>query len=492
VSGAEPYPWLTYGKSVVTASLLQQVLAFIRSQALIKPHDRILVGVSGGPDSTALLHLLHRSANLWPISLGVAHFDHTLRGVASRADALWVADLADSLSLPCYLGTGAVLRHQQEKKISLQTAARELRWHFFDEIKQQHHYHTVALGHTADDQVELFFLRLLRGAGPEGMKGMWPFSPTGIIRPLLGTSKAQIVGWLESEGLSYRLDTSNLSRCYRRNQLRLDLLPQLMAYNPRLGDAVVRFQTLLQEQEDYLQQETSHALSGLRMNTNQSRLYLSVTRLLAMHPALQKRVMRLACAQAGVPLDRLTFRHMTAALHLCRQPQPAGEISLPGHWRLVREGNQVVWQIEPPPLPPKSEYVLPDQEAGAYTLLGWTFTWTTCPATGEENVTPANPGTALMDYQRLQFPLRLRTFQAGDRFQPIGMTGTKKLQDFFVDVKIPRSQRPFIPLLLSRDQIVWVVGHRLAESVKVSPQTRILLRIEALPPVIGPGSAPSP
>ena len=477
---------------MLTASLLQQVLAFIRSHELIKPHDRILVGVSGGPDSTALLHLLHRSAHLWPISLGVAHFDHTLRGAASRADALWVADLADSLNLPCYLGSGDVRRHQQERKISLQTAARELRWHFFDEIKQQHHYQTVALGHTADDQVELFFLRLLRGAGPEGMKGMWPFNPTGIIRPLLETSKAQIVGWLESEGLSYRLDTSNLSRCYRRNQLRLDLLPQMMAYNPRLGDAVARFQTLLQEQEDYLQQETSHALSGLRMNANHTRLHLSVTRLLALHPALQKRVLRLACAQAGVPLDRLTFRHMAAALHLCQQPQPAGEISLPGNWRLVREGNQVVWQTEPPPLPPRSEYVLPDQEAGACTLLGWTFTWTTCPATGEENVTPANPGTALMDYQRLQFPLRLRTFRAGDRFQPLGMTGTKKLQDFFVDTKIPRSQRPFIPLLLSRDQIVWVVGHRLAESVKVTPQTRRLLRMEVFPPVDHPGSAALP
>jgi tRNA(Ile)-lysidine synthase len=228
------------------------------------------------------------------------------------------------------------------------------------------------------------------------------------------------------------------------------------------------------------------------MNPKHTRLHLSVSRLLALHPTLQKRVLRLACAQAGVPLDRLTFRHMAAALRLCQQPQPAGEISLPGNWRLVREGNQIVWQTEPPPLPPRSEYVLPDQEAGACTLLGWTFTWTTCPATGEENVTPANPGTALMDYQRLQFPLRLRTFRVGDRFQPLGMTGTKKLQDFFVDTKIPRSQRPFIPLLLSRDQIVWVVGHRLAESVKVTPQTRRLLRMEAFPPVDHPGSAPSP
>ena len=158
----------------------------------------------------------------------------------------------------------------------------------------------------------------------------------------------------------------------------------------------------------------------------------------------------------------------------------------------MREGNQVIWQIEPPPLPPGSEYVRLDQEAGAGTFLNWTFTWTTGPATGQEKLTTANPCTALMDHQRLQFPLRLRTFRAGDRFQPLGMTGVKKLQDFFVDAKIPRAQRPFIPLLLSQDQIVWVVGHRLAESVKVTPQTRRLLRLEALPPADDPGSAPPP
>ncbi len=137
VSGAEPHPWLTHGNNALTASLLQQVLAFIRSHELIKPHDRILVGVSGGPDSTALLHLLHRSAHIWPITLGVAHFDHTLRGAASRADALWVADLAASLNLPCYLGTDDVRRHKQEKKISLQTAARQMRLKFFQEVKAE-------------------------------------------------------------------------------------------------------------------------------------------------------------------------------------------------------------------------------------------------------------------------------------------------------------------------------------------------------------------
>jgi tRNA(Ile)-lysidine synthase len=464
----------------LTASLPQQVLSYIRSHELIHPQDRILVGVSGGPDSTALLHLLHRFAHLWPISVGVAHFDHTLRGAASGADAEWVAALAAQLNLPCYLGKDDVRRYQQEKKISLQTAARQRRFHFFQEVRQRNHYPKLALGHTADDQVELFFLRLFRGTGPEGLKGMWPASGTGIIRPLLGTSKAQIVGWLESEGLSWRLDSSNLSRAYRRNQLRLDLLPRMLAYNPRLGEAITRCQTLLQEQEDYVSQEAAAVLSNLSINPIDGPMCLPVAQLLALQPFLQKRVLRLACAQVGVPLETLTFGHLEAALHLCQQVQPAGQISLPGNWCLVREGQQVFWQSAPPPLPAFPEAILPDQEAGTYTALGWTFTWITMPATGHEQVVTNRPHAALMDYQQLQFPLRLRTFRAGDRFRPLGLTGVKKLQDFFVDAKIPRSQRRIIPLLVSGDQIIWVVGHRLAETVKVTPDTRKLFKLTAL------------
>lgn len=487
----DAHPWLTQEKNnALTPSLPTQILAFLRSQALVRPYDRILVGCSGGPDSTALLHLLHRLAHLWPIRLGVAHFDHALRGASARADADWVANLATTLNLPFYYGTADVRGHKGKKKVSLQTAARQLRLKFFWEIKHEHQYHSLALGHTADDQVELFFLRLLRGAGPEGIKGMWPANSTGIIRPLLGTSKAQIVNWLESEGLSYCLDNSNLSRKYRRNQLRLDLLPRLLAYNPRLGEAITRFQTLLQEQEDYLQQKAAQIFADLAMSTTNAPLRLPVSKLLALHPVLQKRVLRLACAQAGVPLEGLSFRHMEAALHLCRHPQSAGEISLPGNWRLVRESARILWQPAPTPRLPESELVMADLEAGRCTFLDRTFTWTVYPIDGYNKITASPPHIALMDFQKLQYPLRLRTFRPGDRFQPLGMAGVKKLQDFFVDVKIPRSQRLSIPLLVSRDQIVWVVGHRLSELVKVTPQTQLILRLEASPLLDVPDPGP--
>ena len=173
------------------------VLAYTRRERLFTPGDRVLVAVSGGPDSVALLHLLMRLAPELDLDLGVAHFDHGLRGEDSRGDAEFVADLARRLGLPCHLGRGEVKAAARRDKVSIQMAARKLRLQFFQDTRRGHGYARLALGHTADDQVELFWLRLLRGAGLEGLKGMWPATPEGLVRPLLAVGKAVLLAWLD-------------------------------------------------------------------------------------------------------------------------------------------------------------------------------------------------------------------------------------------------------------------------------------------------------
>lgn len=427
----------------------------------------------------ALLHLLNRFNQSWCLSLGVAHFDHGLRGRESQREAAWVAEQAARLGLPCYQERGEVRQYARSRKLSLQVAARQLRLAFFERLRQDLDYPKLALGHTADDQVELFFLRLLRGAGPEGLKGMWPCSPRGVVRPLLGIAKAEILAWLDQEILPYCQDSSNLSHKYRRNQLRLDLLPKLRQhYNPRIQDAVWRTQALLQEQEDYLAQETARQLAAVSRGNSGQALQLNIKPFLTLHPYLQKRVLRLALGRANPDLTELSWRHLHAALALCRSRASGGEISLPRGWRLAREKDLLVLQRRPLLPPPSGEFALPCQDQGSFSGLGWTLTWTTYPAQPEADQTLASQ-TVLMDRNKVQFPLVLRPVRPGDRFQPLGMTGTKKLQDFLVDAKIPRRQRPSIPLLLSQDQIIWVVGQRLAEPVKVTPQTTTILQISA-------------
>ena len=246
---------------ISAGDLPEWVLAYARRERLFTPGDRVLVAVSGGPDSVALLHLLVRLAPELGLDLGVAHFDHGLRGEDSRGDAGFVADLARRLGLPCHLDRGEVRAAARRDKVSIQMAARKLRLQFFQDIRRRHGYAKLALGHTADDQVELFWLRLLRGAGLEGLKGMWPATPEGLVRPLLAVGKAVLLAWLEQEALPYRVDVSNLSRAYLRNRVRLDLLPHLTrGYNPRLAQTIWRTQTLLQEDERLLARDAAAGL----------------------------------------------------------------------------------------------------------------------------------------------------------------------------------------------------------------------------------------
>ncbi len=465
------------------ATLPRQVAAYIQRHQLIRPRERLLVAVSGGPDSTALLHLLHRLAPRWSVSLGVAHFDHGLRGAASQADAAWVQELARSLGLPCHLGRGDVRRHQQHRRVSLQVAARELRHRFLRQIQAESNYHTIALGHTADDQLELFLLRLLRGTGPTGLKGMLP-QEQGLIRPLLWVDKTRLLSWLAAAGLPYRQDASNLDRRYRRNRVRLELLPQLLACNPRLPAAVTRLQALLQEQEAFLAQAARQALAAVLL-PDAGGPALSCPALEDLAPALQKRVLLLACGQAGLPLDRLGYRHIDALQHLARRERGGGEICLPGGWRAQRRGEALRFlettgekTTAQEPTPAVS---LAPPEAGNCRYLEWQFSWQTEAWPGGAAAVPGEAATAWFDYDQLRLPLQLRQVRPGDRLRPLGLQGSKKLQDLLVDAKIPRQQRPRIPLLLSGEEIIWVVGLRQGETAKVTPQTRRILRITARP-----------
>ncbi|OGR05415.1 MAG: tRNA lysidine(34) synthetase TilS, partial [Desulfobacca sp. RBG_16_58_9] len=198
------------------ADLPRWVLTYAREKSLFARGDRVLVAVSGGPDSVALLQLLARLTPEWGLSLAVGHFDHGLRGRASREDAAFVADLARKLSLPFHLGRGEVRELARRERISLQMAGRRLRLDFLRETCRTQGYPKLALGHTADDQVELFWLRLLRGAALTGLKGMWPATPDGLVRPLLSVGKEVLLAWLAQESLPYRTDASNLSRAYLR------------------------------------------------------------------------------------------------------------------------------------------------------------------------------------------------------------------------------------------------------------------------------------
>ncbi|MDI6852853.1 MAG: tRNA lysidine(34) synthetase TilS [Deltaproteobacteria bacterium] len=448
-----------------------------RREEFFASGDRVLAAVSGGPDSMALLHLLTRLGREMGFTVGVAHFNHLLRGRDSDEDAAFVGRAAQELGLPFHLGAGDVRQAARRKKVSLQMAARDLRLAFLKETCRLEGYNKLALGHTADDQVEQFFLRLLRGAGIQGLKGMEFATPAGIVRPLLAAGKEVILAWLRQEGLSYREDASNLSRRYLRNRVRLELLPELArSYNPRIKVAVWRLMSLLDEDERLLASQTLAAWEQVGRRLTPDFSSIRVAELLDLPLGLQKRVLRHALENfAGG--GEITSARVDNLLALARAAKSGGQIKFK-ECQAARAGQELhLWRRLPPPGKTATLVSVP----GTWeTPDGWRITLS--PVTlPDDPVQAAAFGEVFLDAAPVNFPLTVRHFRPGDRFWPQGGPGTRKLQDFLVDRKIPRWLRPHLPLVESRGRIILVAGLAIAEPVKITPHTANALLLQIVP-----------
>ncbi len=460
------------------ALLLPAVRRFALDENLFEPDNRVLVAVSGGPDSVAMLHLLLKIVPEWRLCLGLAHFDHGLRGEVSREEARFVADLARDLELAFHGGKGDVRGLAKSEKISLQMAARRLRLGFLENVRREHAYDRVALGHTADDQVELFFLRLLRGAGSEGLKGMWPATPQGLVRPLLGVGKVVLLAWLHQEQLPYREDQSNLSRNYLRNRVRLDLLPHLQRdYNPRLKAAVWRLMTHLQEDERLLAETTDGALNTVGRWLTHDWLALSIPPLLALPPALRARLLRRSLGRF-LSHQEITSTQVKTLLALARGERSGGTMTC-GACQVARAGQELHF-FPPLPPPPRPQASLLPALGTMESPAGWRLIVRSLSEPRPDRH-PLSPALMWLDQDQVSFPLSLRSVLPGDRFWPEGAQGARKMQDFLVDAKIPRWLRPHLPVVADAGGIIWLPGLRLAEPVKLTPATSRVLELVISP-----------
>ena len=461
----------------LAGELPEAVLAYARRQHLFTSGDRVLVAVSGGPDSVALLHLLVRLRPKPGLELGVVHFDHGLRGENSQGDVDFVAELARRLGLPCHLGRGEVKEAAWRDKVSVQMAARNLRRQFFQATRSAHAYTKLALGHTADDQVELFWLCVLRGAGLDGLKGMEPAAADGLVRPLLAVGKTVLLTWLAQKNLAYRTDASNQSRAYLRNRVRLDLLPHLsQKYNPNLFQTIWRTQALLREDELLLRRETVAVWGRLARKLAEDCFALDLEQFLSLEEAWQRRVLRFGVGKISASLI-LTSAQVESLLALATSARSGGLISLADNVQVARAGA-VLHILRA--LPESSrEATRLDCPGEVESPEGWRW------RLSRRACRPGDPwpaaGTAWLNPDRVSLPLEARAWRPGDRFWPQGARGSKKLQDFLVDAKIPRWLRLHLPLVARGEEILWVAGLRLAEPVKIPPACREILEVSLTP-----------
>ena len=437
----------------------------ILSHRLLKKGDAVLVAVSGGLDSMVLLRTLHSlsAAHRW--KLDVAHCNHQLRGAESNADERFVARAATKLGLLFHSARGDVKKTAQAKGVSVEMAARTVRHACLAQIAKELGLRKIALAHHAGDQVELFFLRLLRGAGTQGLGGMEWSSPSPadrgitLFRPLLGETKVALADYARAEKISFREDSSNRSNDIQRNRIRNELLPLLRRdYQPQIDSAVLRSMRFIHDEGDFVTREAMHWRKSRRPAKNFDEL----------HVALQRRVIQLELLAAGVVPQ---FDHV----ELLR--------SRAGEWVTVRPGfacrrteaGKIEKRISPAaPLLDDDQPLKLAAKAGMTAFGPLAVRWSV--TTGHRLPKHRVPQSERFDADAVGSAVILRHWRNGDRFQPIGLPRAAKLQDLFVNRKIPRARRHQLAVATTATgEIFWVEGLRIGERFKVTSATRRML-----------------
>ncbi|MGE5575659.1 MAG: tRNA lysidine(34) synthetase TilS [Syntrophothermus sp.] len=493
--------------------LEEKVSHTIAKYQMLSPGDMVVVGVSGGPDSLALAHLLWRMRGEYGVSLHLAHLNHMFRGAESDADAAFVASFAAETGLPCTIEQVDVPAYIAGRGLSAEAGAREVRYAFFERVAAAVGASKIALGHHADDQVETVLLRVLRGAGLRGLGGMAPVRGDRYIRPFIEVRRAEIEEYCREQGLTPRLDSSNLSPVHLRNRVRQELLPFLRAsYNPAVDAGILQMAEIIRAEDAYMSGEAQKLLARLRREPDVSRaggagdkgetgghgLKIDLAGLASQPVAMQRRIIRLAFDEECRGRYNLEFVHVEAVRRLVLRGRTGETVALPGGMAATRGYGALLIGADsyfsgpgeswPPVHPGKaaSQAPWPIKIPGRTEIpeMGLVVEATVTPArAGGE---PPPPGKGLdrewvaVDLQKVGKQVWVRYRRPGERFWPLGASGTKKLKEFLIDAKVPRSLRDKVPIIAAgptAEQIVWITGLRIDERVKITSETREVLHL---------------
>jgi tRNA(Ile)-lysidine synthase len=447
------------------AELPDRVSAVIREHDLLPDGAAVLVAVSGGCDSMVLLHVLAGLAGAHGWRLAVGHFNHQLRGRASDRDEVLVRQTAERLGLAFLAGRGDVRAHARQHGVSIEMAARRLRHEFFAAAARHFEAGTVAVAHHADDQVETFFLRALRGSGGEGLAGMSLAgrSPADaglrFVRPLLGEPRAALAAWAASKGVLFREDASNRRIEVPRNFLRRRIVPALRrALQPGLAVTIPRLMALVGDEADFAAEAARLWLAGGRRRRAFGRL----------HVAVQRRVLRYQLLQLGVVPDFEVVERLRVV--------PGEETTTPGGLRVWRDeaGRLHPGKARLPDFDPATLQVPLAATGGEVNFGGLELEWRVrIRRTDAALALPRQAGRERFDAARVGEAVVLRHWQPGDRFQPIGLAHAAKLQDLFTNARVPRGERHGRVVAATTSGVLfWVEGLRVGEHARLTPESR--------------------
>jgi tRNA(Ile)-lysidine synthase len=496
--------------------ILQSLRRFINKHELLERGSTVIVGVSGGPDSLCLLHALNVLAPEYDLRLHAAHLNHQLRGEEANADAIFVKSIARQWKLPYTIESRDVAAFAQEHKLSIEEAARQVRYGFLIEVAEQERSDTIAVAHNADDQTESVLMHFLRGSGMSGLRGMLPKSEIAdfrfsianfeskienrkskifIVRPLLETPRSTIEEYCQQHNLQPRIDATNADTTYFRNRLRHELLPTLETYNPNIRSILRRTASVITAEYELLEAQVNLAWDKICVEATDELITFHLANFREQLLAIRRSLLRRSIQQLRLPLRDVDFVNIEDAIELIDRGHTGDQATLP-------QGLMLEITYDSITIADADEIVLPDLPllpVGTTKLLlampgtiklpssNWLI-----EVTYEQDFSKASEWphitwkkdvplgrrpnfAAYFDADALSAPLEIRTRTSTDQFHPDGMPSPVGLKDWMINVKIPRVVRDRLPLILANDQIAWVAGFRVGQPFIVHKETKRMI-----------------
>ncbi len=492
----------------MTSQLTQKVINFCQKNSIISKHDGIVVGVSGGPDSVCLLHVLKSLAPQFELSLTVAHVNHQLRDDA-QADEDFVREVADRWGLPIHAQARDVARLAAERKQSLEETARQVRYAFLWQVAEQTKANKIAVGHNADDQAETVLMHFLRGTGLAGLRGMRPVTKMAalrlgeglssstaarpapqLIRPLLDTPRSEIETYCQAYQLQLRRDPSNQDVTLFRNRLRHKLLPLLETYNPNIRQVLQRTAKVVAAEVDYLNRHVEEAWQFTTHATSTGKVEFDLNNWLSLPPALMRSTLRRAVQMLRRNLRDINFDHIETAIAIIKKGKTGTKATLPNNLLLTVGYDTFTVADQDLPVRPDrfSQPYLGATEGLPVNVPGITDV----PHSGwklkaelfsksqvdQDVIDRGSSWEAYLDAEVVGRTPSLRPRRPGDIFFPLGLGGhRKKVNEFMINEKIPADRRNHLPLLVTEGQILWVCGYRIDERARVKTATQLILHL---------------
>ncbi|MBC8061503.1 MAG: tRNA lysidine(34) synthetase TilS [Clostridiaceae bacterium] len=456
--------------------MIQKVLNTIEKNSMFNKGDRVIVAVSGGPDSMSLLHLLNQLSKQLEISLIVAHVNHCLRGLEADKDQEFVHNFCEDFKIECYSKRIDINKIAKANNVSSETAGRDARYGYFIELKDKYKVNKIALAHNANDQAETVLMRIIRGTGLEGLVGIKPVREETYVRPLLNITRPEIEEYCVTNNINARLDKTNLENIYTRNKIRLELIPYLEKnFNQDIVNGLIKLGDIAKKDNDFIEKHVDFSYKKY-CHRKQGKVIIK-SEAFKEHESVLSRLIRRTFQEVNGNLYNFEKVHIYDIISI--QKQGTGKvITLPSAVNAINEyGDIIITKEENSSEIEKYETFLHINEENRIQHIGMNITLKLLHSEKKINFTD-KPNIRNFDFDKVTGDIIVRNRKDGDKFSPFGMKGTKKLKDLFIDLKVKKSERSKIPLICFGEDIAWIVGYRVSEKFKITSDTKNILQIK--------------